>query len=82
MFNGLEKDIAETLIDRYRKEYQEYMEMEKMLNSSKADIDEIIKTADIETYGARGLKRAVRKQMLVALDRMESKKKEKEVVSV
>lgn len=77
VFNGLEKDIAETLIDRYRKQYTEYMEMEKDVKFLKADIDEIVKTADIETYGARGLKRAVRKQMLVALDRIESKKKEK-----
>jgi hypothetical protein len=53
------------------------MEMDEDIKFIKSDINEILKTADIETYGARGLKRAVRKQMLVALDRMESKKKEK-----
>jgi ATP-dependent Clp protease ATP-binding subunit ClpA len=77
VFNGLEKDITETLIERYRKEYQEYMEMEKDIKFIKSDISDIMETADIETYGARGLKRAVRKQILIALDRMESKKKEK-----
>jgi ATP-dependent Clp protease ATP-binding subunit ClpB len=71
VFNGLTKDIATTLIKRYADEYRANMEMKDEIVFSQEDIDNIVKVAEIEVYGARGLKRAVRKQILVVLDRME-----------
>jgi ATP-dependent Clp protease ATP-binding subunit ClpA len=72
VFNGLNKDIASTLIERYKNEYLLNMETKQELVFTQEDIDNIVKVAEIEVYGARGLKRAVRKQILVALDRMET----------
>ena len=67
MFNSLTNDIAETLIERYRKQYCEAADIDVQLNED--DIKAIIKDAKIETAGARGLKRAVRKQLVVAEER-------------
>ena len=67
MFNSLTNDIAETLIERYRKQYCEAADIDVQLNEE--DIKAIIKDAKIETAGARGLKRAVRKQLVVAEER-------------
>ena len=61
VFNSLTNDIAETLIERYRKQYCEAADIDVQLNED--DIKTIIKEAKIETAGARGLKRAVRKQL-------------------
>jgi ATP-dependent Clp protease ATP-binding subunit ClpC len=72
VFNGLNKDIASTLIERYKNEYLLNMETKQELVFTQEDIDNIVKVAEIEVYGARGLKRAVRKQILTALDRMET----------
>jgi ATP-dependent Clp protease ATP-binding subunit ClpA len=69
IFNGLNKDIAQNLIMRYAKEYEDSMELKGELVFTINDIAEIITVADIETFGARGLKRAVRKQVLKVLDR-------------
>jgi ATP-dependent Clp protease ATP-binding subunit ClpA len=84
VFNGLTNDVSDTLIERYKNDYLQTMEMVKTVKFNKTDKEEILKIADVETYGARGLKRAVRKQMLVVLDRMEkellAKKKEKNTV--
>jgi len=71
IFNGLNKDIAQNLIMRYAKEYEDSMELKDELVFTMDDIAEIITVADIETFGARGLKRAVRKQVLKVLDRMQ-----------
>ena len=67
VFNSLTNDIAETLIERYRKQYCETADIDVQLNED--DIKAIIKDAKIETAGARGLKRAVRKQLVVAEER-------------
>jgi ATP-dependent Clp protease ATP-binding subunit ClpA len=77
VFNGLTKDIASQLIERYKGDYLSNMETKEDLVFTQEDIDNIVKVAEIETYGARGLKRAVRKQILVALDRMEKELSEK-----
>lgn len=89
VFNGLTKEIATTLIERYKDEYLKNMESKEDLSFNQEDIDNIVKVAEIEVYGARGLKRAVRKQLLVVLDRMEkellskkSRKSKKKEVSV
>lgn len=71
VFNGLDKSIASTLIERYKNEYLANMESKDELVFTDEDINTIVTAAEIEVYGARGLKRAVRKQILVALDRME-----------
>lgn len=83
VFNGLTEEIAKTLIDRYVQEYKENMNMTTNIKFNKKDYEEVIEASEIKVYGARGLKRAVRKQMLSVLDRMEQKiksKKEKELV--
>jgi len=62
VFNGLHADVAKLLVDRYIVEYENLSERKVAVNPN--DYDIIIKDADIETYGARSLKRAVRRQML------------------
>jgi ATP-dependent Clp protease ATP-binding subunit ClpA len=79
VFNGLTRDVASTLIERYKNEYLKNMDTKEELNFTQEDIDAIVKVAEIEVYGARGLKRAVRKQLLVALDRMEQELVNKKV---
>jgi ATP-dependent Clp protease ATP-binding subunit ClpA len=69
VFNGLDETIAEVLINRYVKEYQSNMENKQEVKFTKEDIEEIIKVSEIKTFGARGLKRAVRKQILKFFDR-------------
>lgn len=69
VFNGLKKDIAKTLTDRYIKDYERLSETKVTVQPF--DYEEILKMADIETYGARSLRRAVRKQMLKILSRNE-----------
>jgi ATP-dependent Clp protease ATP-binding subunit ClpA len=76
-FNGLTVDIAETLIKRYVKDYETMMEIDYSVSLTKDDIEEIIEVADIEVFGARGLKRAVRKQLLKVLDRPVKKSRTK-----
>lgn len=66
-FNSLTKDIAKTLIERYHKEYSQKGQSEYIF--SDADIDEIIELSNIEEYGARGLKRAVRTQIMKVIER-------------
>lgn len=61
-FNGLTNDVADRLINRYKDAYSNESGM--CFNLLDADYEEIRKEADIEEYGARGLKRAVRKQLL------------------
>jgi ATP-dependent Clp protease ATP-binding subunit ClpA len=71
VFNGLTTDVAKTLIDRYLEDYRKNMSFETKVEFLETDYDKIIESSEIETYGARGLKRAVRKQMLEVLNRME-----------
>jgi ATP-dependent Clp protease ATP-binding subunit ClpC len=78
VFNGLHEDVAEKLINRYKEDYRANMEMETKITFTKKDIQAIKDAADIEVYGARGLKRAVRKQLLAVLDRMEEKLRNKQ----
>lgn len=66
-FNSLTKDIAKTLIERYRKEYCQKGQSEYVFTDT--DIDEIINRSNIEEYGARGLKRAVRTQIMNVIER-------------
>jgi ATP-dependent Clp protease ATP-binding subunit ClpA len=76
VFNGLTNEIAQTLINRYAKEYEKSMNLSRELEFTMDDIAEIITLAEIEAFGARGLKRAVRKQVLKVLDRMEKESTE------
>jgi ATP-dependent Clp protease ATP-binding subunit ClpA len=76
VFNGLTNEIAQILINRYAKEYEKSMNLGSELEFTMDDIAEIITTAEIEAFGARGLKRAVRKQVLKVLDRMEKESTE------
>lgn len=62
VFNSLDDSIAERLIERYKKEYEASSGLKFELDEK--DIEEIKTEADIPEYGARGLKRAVRKQLL------------------
>jgi len=71
VFNGLTEEVAETLINRYVQEYKKSMEMTEDIKLTAEEVKEIIEKSEIKTYGARGLKRAVRKEMLKVLDRME-----------
>ncbi len=75
VFNGLTEEVAETLINRYLGEYKKNMKDGGEIAFNKDDIEAITEAAEIKTYGARGLKRAVRKQILVVLDRKESELK-------
>lgn len=77
VFNGLDDSIAEKLINRYLEEYRVYSEFKEEITFTKEDIEEIKKVSEIETYGARGLKRAVRKQILKVFDRLEKEIKDK-----
>ena len=72
VFNGLSEEVAETLINRYVEEYKKNMEFTSDIELNADDIKEITEESEIKTYGARGLKRAVRKQLLKVLDRMEA----------
>jgi ATP-dependent Clp protease ATP-binding subunit ClpA len=86
VFNGLTEEVAETLIKRYVEDYRKSMELDTDILLNDEDIKEIIQVSEIKTYGARGLKRAVRKQLLKVLDRMEEEilkkaSKKKKVVS-
>ena len=70
-FNPLTNDIAEALINRYLTEYKEKSDI--TVDFTKEDVNEIIQAADIETRGARGIRKAVRKQIIAVLDRKEEK---------
>lgn len=61
MFNRLPRNIIDTLIERYRKFYAENSGLDITLNAE--DNDAIAEAAHIETAGARGLMRAVRKRI-------------------
>jgi len=71
VFNGLTSEIASVLIERYKNEYLKTIELKKEVILSEEDFKAIKDIANIETYGARGLKRAIRKQLLIALTRLE-----------
>jgi len=77
VYAGLTNDIAEQLIERYRKVYVANTVTKNDVKFSKTDIAEIIKEANIESYGARGLKKAVKKQISKVYDRLEKKLREK-----
>ncbi len=77
VFNGLNQDVADSLIERYLNDYKDLMVTKEDIKLTKEDVEEIKKIAEIEVYGARGLKRAVRKQMLKVLERSEEELKEK-----
>ena len=68
-FNTLTNNIIKTLIDRYLTEYNRAGDVSVVFTDE--DIQNIIKTADIETRGARGVRKAVRKQMVEVLNREE-----------
>lgn len=75
MFNRLPKTIIETLIERYRKFYEEQSGL--VIKFTEADVAAIIENAHVETSGARGLMKAVRKRItenLLAAEKKESTK--------
>lgn len=61
MFDRLPKSIIEKLIERYREFYANASGLDIKLNQQ--DIDAITKDAHIETAGARGLMKSVRKRI-------------------
>lgn len=69
-YNSLTNDIAEELINRYLKEYTDRSGIN--VNFTKEDIDEIIKNADITSRGARGIRKAVKKQIITVVNRKET----------
>ena len=69
MYNALSKDIARSLVGRYIDYFKEVSESE--VEFTEEDIETVIKESEIETRGARGLKRAVRKQYVRIEDRLE-----------
>lgn len=76
IFNKLSREIIEKLIERERLFFSKVSGLN--IEFTKEDIDEIIKEAKIETAGARGVKKAVRKQItLKEIKKMEEEKYEK-----
>lgn len=69
-YNPLSKDIATTLINRYLAEYNKSSGLNTEFTQE--DIDKIVDECDIETRGARGLRKAVRKHIVAVEDRKES----------
>ena len=63
-FNRLSPRVADVLIERYRQQYLSMLEVTVDIPFSVLDKKEILTNANINEYGARGLKRAVRKQLL------------------
>lgn len=70
-FNPLSVDIAEQLITRYLEEYNNRSKLN--IEFSADDIADVVKASEIETRGARGIRKAVRKKLVEVL---ENKKKE------
>ena len=71
VFNGLDESVTKTLVERYIADYQANMQMTEKIVFNDEDFKEVSEVAEVKVYGARGLKRAVRKQMLKVIDRME-----------
>jgi ATP-dependent Clp protease ATP-binding subunit ClpA len=71
VFNGLDETVTKTLVERYVADYQANMQMTEKIVFNQDDLKEVSEIAEVKVYGARGLKRAVRKQMLKVIDRME-----------
>lgn len=69
-FNTLPESIIRSLIDRYLSEYKA-QSPDLKVNFTEDDIQKIIKEADIMVRGARGVKKAVRKQIVAVEDRGE-----------
>lgn len=74
-FNSLSVEIAEKLINRYLAEYNGRSKLD--IEFTKDDIDDVVKASEIETRGARGIRKAVRKKLVEVLER----NKNQEVVS-
>jgi len=66
-YKNLTHDIARQLITRYYNEYATQTNLSLKFNED--DINEIIKNSDIETRGARGMRRAVKKQLVKVIER-------------
>lgn len=66
-YQGLTNDIAKQLITRYYNEYVAGKNITAQFTPD--DINEIIKNSEIETQGARGMKKAVKKQLVKAITR-------------
>lgn len=68
-YNALDDSIVKSLIERYLKEYTGKSEDLKDITFNDSDIEEIIKESNINTRGARGVRKAVRKQIVAVEDR-------------
>lgn len=66
-FNSLSTDIAEQLINRYLNEYNGRSKLG--IEFSENDIADVIKESEIETRGARGIRKAVRKKIVEIIER-------------
>lgn len=64
-YESLTKDVLETLVERYFKEYIDRSTKDevKSIVLSEEDKDEIFKEAQVETQGARGIRKAVQKKI-------------------
>jgi ATP-dependent Clp protease ATP-binding subunit ClpC len=64
-YESLTKDVLNTLVDRYFKEYTERSTKPEVKNLvlSEEDREEIFKEAQVETQGARGVRKAVQKKI-------------------
>ena len=66
-FNSLNEGIARDLIERYHKEYTSRSKMN--IKFSEADILDIIKESEIQTRGARGIRKTVKKKIVEIINK-------------
>lgn len=69
-FNSLNESIARQLIDRYLGEYNKRSKLN--IEFTEDDILDVIKESDIETRGARGIRKTVRKKIVDIIDNKET----------
>lgn len=65
-FNSLNTDIARQLIERYLGEYNNRSKLNTVF--SEDNINDVIKESEIETRGARGIRKAVRKKIVEIIE--------------
>lgn len=66
IYDNLTDDVFNTLIERYKKEYLEYAQLDN-IEFTDDEIKEIKEVSEIATKGARGLRAAVKKELKKAI---------------
>lgn len=77
-YKALTKDVLNQLVDRYVDEYKSRTTKNdiKSMELSEADREKIFKEANVETQGARGVRKAVQKRMAELYHEYKEKKEE------